>query len=159
MSIEFDFSELDALAADLGKVPDNAGKHIRKAVEVTSRKVKDAANDSVKSSRASWSKPLAGAIDYDIEVDAGSGGSSITSEIGYNKTRYGARASLGSLREFGAPNAPSGVFRGNKFIPIPGTRAPRAPHNDLQIALHANEADFQHGLEQAIADAEREAGL
>lgn len=157
--MSFDFSELNKLSADLGEVPKNAGKHIRKAVEVTSRKVKDAANDSVKSSRASWSKPLAGAIDYEITAEAGDGGSSITSEVGYNKTRYGKRASLGNLREFGAPNAPSGFFSGDKFIPIPGTSAPRAPHNDLQIALHANEADFVKGLEDALRDAEREAGL
>jgi len=156
---DFDFSELNTLAADLGEVSRNAGPNIRKAVEVTSRNVKDAANESVRSSRASWSKPLAGAIDYEITAEAGAGGSFIESEVGYNQSRYGDRAKLGNLREFGAPNAPSGFFSKGTFIPIPGSRAPRAPHNDLANALHENENDFVDGLSKALRDAEREAGL
>ena len=143
--IGFDFSELTKLAADLGNVAGTAGPFLRTAIERTSRNVKDAANESIESDDKSgrWTG-VTKAVDYDITVKAGLGGSQIESEIGYNKSRYGKRAKLGSLREFGAPGA-DGV--------------PLAPHNDLLNALHANEADFVTGLANALKDAERKAGL
>ncbi len=45
MDVDADFSEVIALAMDLGKVTDNAGPHIRKAVEATAFDVK---KDAVK---------------------------------------------------------------------------------------------------------------
>jgi len=161
MGVEFDFSELSKLASDIGEAAAGAGPLVRKAVEVTARNVKDAAVQSVKSGSKLW-RSAAGAIDYDL---SGKGSnqfqSQLEAEIGYNKGRAGG--SLGNLREYGAPNAPSVIFteRDGKLevIPIPGTHAPRPPHNDLQQALHANEEDFVFGLTQALADAERKAGL
>ena len=135
---DFDFSELNSLAADLGEVAANAGPLIRSAVEVTSGRVKKDAREAVKSGASQW-KALPGAIDYEVTVDAGLGGSSITSEIGYSKERPAGR--LGNLREFGSPA---------KSL---------APHNDLANALHANEADFERGLSKAAEDAEKKAGL
>ena len=140
-SISFDFSELTKLAADLGEVPKTAGPFIRKALEVTSVNTKKTAQASVKTGNKRFGA-LPGAIDFDITVKAGLGGSSIESEIGYNKDKDPGK--LGNLREFGAPGA-DGV--------------PLAPHNDLLNALHENEKDFEHGLSEALKDAEKAAGL
>jgi len=135
---DFNFSELDRLAADLGDVPKQTGPLIRKAIEVSSLKVKKSAADSVKSGSRMW-KALPRTIDYDILVAAGLGGSSITSEVGYNKDQGAGH--LGNLREYGAPG---------KNL---------APHNDLKTALEANQDDFERGLSIAIEQAERAAGL
>lgn len=137
-SIDFDFSELNSLAADLGKVADNAGPFIRSAVQFTATNVKKDAAKAVGASAKGW-KPAAAAIDYDIKAEAGEGGSNLTAEVGYEKSK--GAGPLGSLREFGAP--------GKQL----------APHNDLANALEANQGDFQKGLETALKDAEKKAGL
>lgn len=138
-SINFDFSEISKLAADLGEVPGNAGPFIRSAVQFTATNVKKQAAKTVGESATGW-KPAAGAIDYDIKAEAGEK-SSLTAEVGYNKSK--GAGPLGNLREYGGPSA------GNHL----------APHNDLANALHDNEADFQKGLEIALRDAEAKSGL
>jgi len=139
MSMSFDFSDLEKLAADISKVPDNAGPLIRKAVEVTARNVKDTAAQSVKGGASSW-KALPDAIDYDLNGQGSNQFSSqLNAEIGYNKAK--AAGKLGNLREFGAP--------GKRLV----------PHNDLATALAQNQDDFTNGLSKAIADAEKAAGL
>jgi hypothetical protein len=135
--MSFDFSELDQLAADLGQVADNAGPLINSAVQVTSVKVKKAAAKTVRGGSKRW-KALPSTIDYDVTVFQGFGVSVIKSEIGYNKGKGG---SLGNVREFGAPQQST------------------PPSNDLLNALEANQGDFQKGLEIALRDAERRAGL
>lgn len=137
----FDFSELHAFAADLGKVSDNAGPLLNSAVQHTSVEVKKTAVESVRKGSKAW-KSLPTAIGYDIATAQLFGTSVIKSDIGYDRDRDGGR--LGNLREFGAPDSPSG---------------PLAPHNDLQLALEANADDFEHGLERAIDDALKRAGL
>ena len=126
MSIDFDFSELDKLAVDLGKVPDDAGKKIRQAVEVTSRHIKD-----------SWAEKLTGengvphaprSITYDITATAGAV-SQIEAEIGAERGRL--QAPIVTVLEFGAP--------GNNL----------APRGYGHGALKDNEADFVKGLEIA----------
>lgn len=136
--ISFDFSELTALAADLGTVPDNAGPNVRKAVEFTSVEVKKSAAKKVTKRR--HFRQAAAAIGFDVTAKAGAT-SSITSEIGYDKGRPSGK--LGNLVEFGAPGSPNAL----------------TPGNELVSSLHENEADFQKGLERALADAERKAGL
>ena len=134
-SMEFDFSEIDKLAADLGDVPKNAGKFIRKAVEVSARHVKD-----------DWRKPLEGSqsvpggartISYDLTGGEAIRGSEITAEIG---PEIGGIGSVVSALEdgFGGRQGPLGYGA---------------------AALQMNEEDFQTGLEQALEDAEKEAGL
>ena len=132
---EFDFSELNALAADLGSVAGRAGPLINKAVQVTAGKVKAEARASVAAGASSW-KRLPNMIDYDVKGLATVLGSLIQVDIGY---RLGGAGSLGGIREFGSAHA--------------------VPHNDLANALHANEGDFEKGLLLATAQAEREAGL
>ena len=143
--MNFDFTELTQLAADLGKVAAGADPFIRQALQVTSGNVKDAALKSVEDNDPSgrWTGAK-GAIDYELSAFEGFGASVLKSEIGYNVERYGDKARLGNLREYGAPGA-DGV--------------PLAPHNDLLNALHSNEADFVKGLSIALKDAEKAAGL
>lgn len=132
----FDFSELDKLAADLGEVPKNAGPNIRSAIQFTATLVKKEAAKSV--GRGRWSAAAA-AIDYDLHGTTGARLGGISAEVGYNKGKSGGP--LGNLREFGAPHRDL------------------APSNDLLNAARNNEADFQKGLEKAVSDAERKAGL
>lgn len=154
--INFDFTELDQLSADLGKVPDTAGPFLRKAIEVTARKIKDAAQAKV---TGSWSGAARG-IDYEVKGS----GSGLEAEVGYNKSRGGG-AHLGNLREYGAPNAKAYMFGKSAagtiqgFV-VPGApSAPLAPHNDLQKSLQENQADFIDGISIALRDAEKAAGL
>lgn len=135
--VKFDFSQLNALAADLGKVPDTAGPFINSAVQFTSRNIKD--NTAQKVRRRRHFRQAASLIDYDIQVDAGV---KIQADVGYNKSVGGA-ADLGNLIEYGAPNSPNAL----------------APGNELQTTLHEQEDDFVKGLAKAMADAERGAGL
>jgi hypothetical protein len=134
MSIEFDFSEVIKLAADLGEVPDNAGENIRKAVVVSARNVKD-----------DWRKPLQGSatvpggaasISYDIKGGNAVRGSENTAEIGPELTGQGP---IVGMLEYGTPST--------------GARGYGA------AALERNQEDFQRGLEIALEQAERAAGL
>jgi len=122
----FDFSEINQLAADLGKQPALTGKKLRQAVEVTARHVKDA-----------WAKKLEGeprlphaprSITYDIKATPGDI-STIEAEIGAERGRL--QAPIVTVIEFGAP--------GNNL----------APRGYGAGALNDNEADFVKGLELA----------
>ena len=136
MSINFDFSELNTLAADLGKVAGNTGPFINSAVQFTSNLIKDAAQKSVSGGDRRW-KALPSAIDYEVTTFQGFGASVIQSDIGYDKGKDAGK--LGNVREYGTPRVP--------------------PHLDLQKALTENEADFEKGLRDAINDALKEGGL
>lgn len=128
---DFDYSDLTKLAADLGTVPAKSGPNIRKAFEVTSVNVKKAWQEPLKGSASLAGLPSA--LGYDIETD----GTSIKSEIGFDKNR--SQGPLGNISEFGSPTI--------------------APRGFGLTALEANQADFQKGLEIAISDALKEAGL
>lgn len=128
--INFDFSEINALAADLGDAPRDAGKSIRQATEISARKIKDA-----------WAKKLEGtpdvphgsrSITYDLDAKPGQDKSTITAEIGAEKGRL--QAPIVTVIEFGAP----------------GNNLP--PHGYGAAALQENQDDFQKGLEIAIGD-------
>lgn len=125
-SFGLDFSELNKLAADLGTVAGKAGPKLRSAIEYTSVEVKKGAQQKV-GKRRHW-RQAAAAIDYEVKVAASLGGSSITSEIGYDKDKPAGK--LGNLVEFGAPGSPNAL----------------TPGNELQTALHEQEADFEKGL-------------
>jgi len=132
---DFNYSELDRLAADLGTVGDNAGPFINSAIQRTSMLIK---KDAAKGLTGQWSGARS-AIDYEIKTFQGFGASVIQAEIGYNKSLRGGP--LGNLREFGAPK--------NNL----------APHNDLKKALEANRDDFENGLTIALDQAHKKAGL
>lgn len=136
--MDADFSELMSLAADIEDAPKALPKYLRKALDVTSIKVKKDAQATVKGRKGLGH--AAGAIDYELKGSSGSV-SEMSSEIGYDKGK--PAGALGNLIEFGAPNS------GNQL----------APSHDLGNALLANEGDFVKGVEAAAADAMREAGL
>lgn len=128
--IQFDFSEIDQLAADLGDAPRDAGKRIHQAVEVSARNVKDA-----------WAKKLEGtegvphasrSITYDLDAQPGDNRTILTAEIGSEKGRL--QAPIVTVLEFGAPGqnlSPRGYGAG---------------------ALQETQADFIKGLELAIGE-------
>jgi hypothetical protein len=131
---DFDFSEIEKLAADLGEVPKGAGAFVSKATEVSARKVKD-----------SWRKKLTGArylpraaasIAYEIKGGQAIRGSTITVEIA---PRLGGQGSLVHIVEFGALST--------------------SPRGYGRAALQENQEEFVQGLLTAVEDAQRAAGL
>lgn len=123
MSIDFDFSDLLALSADLGDADKKAIPNIRKAVEVTARHVKD---DSAKSAKRTGLKGYAASIDYDMKLNVNG---EISAEIGPNMGK--SQGTFGFVED-----APDGVRS--------------APQNALKKAVRKNEADFIKGIEIAI---------
>lgn len=124
--LNFDFSEIDKLAADIGKVADGSGRKIRQAFEVTSRNVKDEWAKKLQAEKGLPHAPRS--ITYDIKATPGSS-SVIESEIGAQRGRL--QAPIVTVMEFGAP--------GNNV----------APRGYGRAALQDNEADFIKGLELA----------
>jgi len=133
--VSFDFTELDQLSADLGKVAEHVGPNVNTAITVTSINIKK-----------SWQEPLRGsgtlpqlpyAINFDITTFQGFGASVIKSEIGFDKEK--PQGALGNVSEYGTPSI---TGRGYGIA-----------------ALHANESDFQKGLEIAVEKAEKAVGL
>ena len=133
-----EFDELMQLAADLESAPNSLPKYLRKALDVTSMKIKKDAQASVRGRKGLGH--AAGAIDYELKGSSGSV-SEMSSEVGYDKGK--PAGPLGNLIEFGAPNS------GNQL----------APSHDLGNALLANEGDFVDGVEKAVADALAEVSL
>ncbi|MCH9836055.1 hypothetical protein K0U83_10360 [bacterium] len=158
--IEADFSELIELAVDLEKVADNAGPHIRKAVEATAFDVK---KDAVKKVRKrKMLGQAAAAIDYELKGFQGFGATVLDAEIGYDKDKPGGP--LGNLVEFGAPRASEVRLVRDKqgkarWMPVKGTSRPLPPGSELQGALQENEDNFMERLDAAIDDTMEEAGL
>lgn len=133
--ISFDFSELDELAADLAAVPPEAVKTLDSAFRFTAHRIKQGAAKKV-SGRRHW-KQAASAIDYDVEHTP----TGPEAEIGYDKSKRAGP--LGNLVEFGAPGAPNAL----------------TPGNELVSTLHEEREDFVRGIERAIDDAHKQAGL
>lgn len=130
-----DFSELMQLAADLESGGAAISANVRKAVQVTSNKVKKGAQESVRGRKGLGH--AAAAITYDTTESS----SGVEAEIGYDKGRGAGK--LGNLIEYGAPNS------GNQL----------SPSHDLGNALLNNEDDFVSGLGKAVDDANRGVGL
>lgn len=138
-----DNSELNKLAADLGDVSDIAGPLIVKAVEVTSLKIKKDWQEPLKGSEYLPGLPYA--VTYDIGGNVslvrnalGGGGTDVVvSEIGFDKGRN--QGPLGNVSEYGTPTVTGRGY---------GIRA-----------LEKNEGDFQNGLDIALEQAERKAGI
>ena len=131
----FDFGAVDQLVVDLDTAADGTGDFLRKAVEVASINIKQAWQEPLKGSPTL--PVLAYAVTYDIDVAVFGLGSGIKSEIGFDKSR--AQGPLGNISEYGTPSIPGRGF---------GIRA-----------LEQNQGDFQRGIERAVDDALRKAGL
>jgi hypothetical protein len=137
--ITFNFDDLDRLAADLESVPKNIGPFLESAVKFTSVRIKRGAARKV--GRRRHFKQAAAAIDFDVKHFKGFGAEVIQSEIGYNKDKDEGR--LGNLVEYGAPGSPNAL----------------TPGNELVTTLHEEEPDFVSGIEKAVDDSLRKAGL
>lgn len=136
--ISFNFDDLNRLAADLESVPKTITPFLESALKFTSVRIKRGAARKVQ--RRKRFKGAAKAIDFDLKRFSGFGANVIESEIGYDKAKGGA---IGSLAEFGAPGSPNAL----------------APGNELATTLHEEEADFIRGIERAVDDAQKKAGL
>lgn len=125
-----DFSELASLAADLTTVPAEANKRVKKAIEVTSRGIKDDWKQGAEVS-GSYAKSYPASISYDLHYPGGA----IESEIG---------PVLGKT-----PGAGAGFLDD----PLSSAGVDGPVHHAGRDALEANEEDFYRGLEIAITDA------
>jgi len=134
--IEFDFSDLDRLAVSLEQAAAGIEEPVKKALNVTSMKVKKDSQAAVGGRK--HFRQAARSITFDVTTRV----RDIESEIGYEKGRGGS-AHLGNLIEFGAPGSPNAL----------------APGYELRNALEANEADFVRGILLAIDDALKKADL
>ena len=123
-----DFSEVYALAADLGRVTPQVVKNARKAIEVTGRSIKDDWREGAVVS-STYAETYAPSIDYDFVADT----DGLTLEVGPHLGKTPG-ASAGFLED-----APGGVE-------APAQHAGRD-------ALEANEDDFYQGLEIAAFEA------
>lgn len=130
MSIEFDFSEVNRLAADLGDAPAKVIPNVRKAVEVTARNVKDDWRSGAKALSGAHAKRYPGSIDYTMELNTDG---EIGAEIGPSLGGRWGQGSLGILED-----APGGV----------GSRPQKAGTKAAKKA----EKDFENGLLKAVGD-------
>ena len=122
--INFDFSELNKLAADLGSASVELIPNVRKAVEFTARNIKDDWRDNAKKANRGHAKRYPTAIDYDMQLDRDG---VIGAEIG---PKLGGQGSFGFLED-----APGGIRS--------------APQRSVEKALRANLSDFEKGLLKA----------
>lgn len=134
-----DAAEVDQLSAAFGAVPNHLGWFLPKAVEVSARHVKDGWRDETKGIAQGRAFPFS--ITYDMSVFQGFGVSVVQAEIGPDKGR--AQGPLGNLIEYGGDT--KGGLMSNR-----GAGA---------AEVHEAAADFERGLAQATADAERAAGV
>lgn len=123
MSIDFDFSELNAFAAVLNDAPSSAVRNVVKATEVTARNVKDDAREQA--DRTGLGK-YAADIDYDMVFQA----PVIGADIGPTP---GDSGSFGFVEDGGG-----GVYS--------------EPQHALRDAAIANEQDYVRGLLIAISE-------
>jgi hypothetical protein len=126
--------DLYSLARDLGEIPKETGPFVRKAIEVTARRIKDQIKDDY-----SGSRNLGGAsrsISYDLHGSTGARLGGISAEIG---PELGGQGSVVGLVDAGRPGQP-----GKHRIPK---------------ALADNADDFESGLDKAIDDGLKAAGL
>lgn len=139
-----DFSALDRMIADFGEVPAATTPFLVSALGRTSHLIVDAWRGKLAGS-AHWAG-LPRRISYTIsgtagpstigQVLSGGGGSELRSEIG---PRRGGQGSLGHINELGSPTSPPSGFG--------------------HAALQENEGDFARGIERALDDGLRAAGL
>lgn len=150
--VQLDASDFSKLSADLDSLPAKSGPRLVAAMHVTSGRVRDAARENATGIAHAPAFPYS--ISYDIHAGysqsaaqaamslingaiTSADATTLVSEIGPSKSRR--QGSLGNLLEYGSvKNPPQGILHG---------------------ALQRNEADFEHGIDRAINDALREAGL
>lgn len=120
MAVSADFSEVERLAADLGRASRSVVDEARKVVFKGAMNIKGAARDNV-STHPSW-KRLASTINFDIF--------GLTADIGYDDRGQG---NLAGIAEFGsARHAPHPAL-----MPAARDEAPRFEKAILDVAAKA----------------------
>lgn len=127
MTIKFDFTEVNALAADLGKVAERALPKITQAVQVSAQDVRDDWRAAARGMSGRHARAYPSAIDYDMKVTPVGPGAEVGPSLGKRQ------GSLGFLEE---------------GVPSVGTGAQHAS----RLAVRANQDDFIRGLQKAISD-------
>lgn len=141
-----DSPDFSKLSADVREVHHGSMKPLMQALEVTGRNVRDTARDNAMGMAHAPAFPFS--ITYDMVGDShgggalgafigGRGGYNLQMDIGPDKDR--PQGALGNLIEYGSVNNP--------------------PQGIMHGALQANEADFERGVERAVDDALKAAGL
>ncbi|MDQ7877369.1 hypothetical protein Q9R08_05195 [Microbacterium sp. QXD-8] len=143
---DVDASELNRLAADMRQVPRSSAPYLHAAAETTARGVRDTARTNAMGMAHAPAFPFS--ITYD-QVGSNHGGGAVGAfvggsgeydiafEVGPDKDR--PQGALGNLIEFGSVNNP--------------------PQGIMHGALQANQADFERGIDKAVEDGLRAAGL
>ena len=133
--MEFDFSEIDMLGVSIDEARQGVRGKLRSAVEITARNVKDSWRDKLEGSHTLPALPHA--VTYDVDRNTIFGVDVVRAEIGFDKHRN--QGPLGNISEFGTPSTP--------------------PRGYGHGALEENQADFERGIEIALDQSLREAGL
>lgn len=128
--VEIDFSDVLLLAASINEAAEGALGRVRQAVEVTARHVDDDWSEPLEGSRTVPGGPAS--ITYDIEVSD----DEVRAEIGPELTGQGP---IVGMLEYGTPST--------------------SPRGYGEAALEQNRSDFLRGIEIALDQAMREAGL
>lgn len=145
-SFSVDSSDLSKLSADLRGVPHATGPALRSAMEVTGRNIRDTARENA--SGLAHAPLFPRSITYDFVGNSHGGGAlgafvggggahDLVMEVGPEDDK--PQGPLGILLEYGSINNP--------------------PRGIMHGALQAHEEDFERGIEKAIDDALRSAGL
>lgn len=129
--MEADFSELSKLSRDLGKVAEGTEVLALKALQVTATNVKKEWGNAA---RRRGLRGYAAAVSYDTEISS----TGISAEIGPDRAR--------KQGVFGLVEEAKGDVKS-------------APQNAGRDALKNNEADFEKGLDIALAQALKALGL
>ena len=133
--ISADASDAFRLASTFERLPYDARENIVTALKVTSIKTKKDWQEPLKGSSTLPALPYA--IGFDITSVIGLKNTVIKSEVGFDKDR--PQGALGNVSEFGTPTVTGRGFG--------------------IAALEKNQDDFVRGLEIAVEQAERKAGL
>ena len=127
----FDYTDLTKLAVDIGAVPGDTSENVRTAVKVSSLNIKNAWKAKLQGSATLPALP--NAVTFDMAESA----AGVESEIGFDKGRK--QGALGNISEYGTPKT--------------------APRGFGLASLNENQEDFERGIEIAIDQALKAAGL
>jgi len=124
VSASFDFSELTRLAVDLGDAPAEVSTNVRKAVQVTSHKIKDQWRKEAKRSGLAG---YASSITYDTKETRGGVEGEIGPELSRNQGSFG-------------------------FVEEGGEKVQSSPQHAARNAVRSQQDDFVKGIEKAARD-------
>ena len=156
MSIDADFSQLNALAQDLTEIPHLINAKAKQAVQQAAMNTKKSwAADALKTMPA-MGKQYAPTIDYEEREFGGFGQGVFAAEIGPNLARYGGKTGVGGLTpSMGVLDDPQGnAARAGWAVGIS-----KPPSRARRRAEKFAAKDLVKGIEIAAQQSLREAGL